>query len=63
MYRVLKSAIAITKISDLCFKECIDVKYKLYTTEEDSCVERCVKNYFQGYQDLAFHTNRALYEE
>lgn len=53
---------AVTNITELCFQECVSTQYALYTTEEKACTKACVENYFQGYQEIAFHTARELAE-
>lgn len=51
---------AITKITDACFRECIDTQYQLYTTDEEQCVKRCVQDYFKGYEAIGVYTQRGL---
>jgi hypothetical protein len=49
MYSPSHAAKSITKLSELCFKECVSMQYKLFTYEEEACIVNCVENYFKGY--------------
>ena len=40
------------ELTSKCFKKCIDTQYPLYTYEEESCVSKCVNNYFKGFEHI-----------
>ena len=58
MYSIVQLALSVTQLSQLCFRDCTDVSYPLFTTEEEACIRECVRRYFDGYQTIAFETYR-----
>jgi hypothetical protein len=46
---MVDAAKSVVKLSEICFKECVSLQYKLFTYEESACISTCVENYFKGY--------------
>ena len=57
MYSILNTAKTVVKLSDMCFKECVNMQYKLFTLEESACVASCVESYFKGYEEITRYTH------
>ena len=60
MYSFDHVAKTVVKLSDLCFKECVSMQYKLFTLEESSCIASCVESYFKGYEEITRHTHNFM---
>lgn len=50
----------VADLSQVCFHHCVDPQFKHFTSDEAVCIEKCVRGYFSGFEEVVEATQQRI---